>query len=113
MHIRLTNGMVIGLAVGLMRWDAALGILVTACIEVLSCILVLGVWAIHGYRPITRGSFMASLIFTNTPRSSKDFAYQVVLARIFFRGLGLVGLLQAPELWPMFITTLIITILYQ
>ncbi len=113
MRIRITNGILIGSVVGILKGSIPFGMLIAATIEVITACLVNLFWFIKGYKPLVPGSFMASVILPNTSPTELDFSYQEVLLRIYLRAIAIITMILWPGLWPIFLIILIFTLLYK
>ncbi len=113
MRIRITNGILIGSVVGILKGSIPFGMLIAATIEVITACLVNLFWFIKGYKPLVPGSFMASVILPNTSPIELDFSYQEVLLRIYLRAIAIITMILWPSTWPIFLIILIFTLLYK
>ncbi len=113
MRIRVTNGILIGSVVGILKGSIPFGMLIAVTIEVITACLVNIFWFIKGYRPLIPGSFMASVILPNTSPIELDFSYQEVLLRIYIRAIALITMILWPGLWPIFLFIFTLTLLYK
>jgi hypothetical protein len=113
MRIRLTNGIWIGVAVGIFRGSITYGMLAATAIEIMSVAMINIYWFLNGYKDLTPGSFVSSLILPNTSPYEKDFAYQEVLMRIYLRAIALICMILWPALWPFFLIIFTLTLLYK
>ena len=113
MRIRLTNGIWIGIAVGIFRNNLTYGMLAATIIEVMSVAMINIFWFLRGYKDLEPGSFLSSLILPNTSPCEKDFAYEEVLARIYLRAISLTCMILWPAFWPIFLIIFTLTLLYK
>lgn len=113
MRIRITNGIWIGIAVGIVHNNLLYGMLTAAIIEVMSVVLINISWFVKGYKDLEPGSFTASLILPNTSPYEKDFAYQEVLIRIYLRAIALICMILWPATWPFLSIIFTLTLLYK
>lgn len=112
MEIRIPKTILIGVIVGLISQNVMSSLLITALLEVISSLAIKIFWFVNGYKPLVPGSFMTSIILPNTSPYKNDFAYPEVLIRIYLRSIGLIAIILAPELWPLFLPLTLLTLFF-